>query len=325
MTAPDIPSKAAIPAVLPWRYALTMCGAALALGVSGFAMNGSAGSMAATAGFAMGLFAALSGGLRWAVIAGLGFMCAAGLVLAVPALPVLMALCIGLSALAAVEGARAGTRMSVMGLMGVILFAIATDRGGDLRLLALAALGLGGGCLVAAHLRLMSILRAPLASRAESARLGLFLAAGVTLSIGLAMAINLPHAYWIVILFVSRCLMPMQDKPGALFKYGHGAALGVLAAIVIELAGTPDTGRLLLALVAFVVGLRFLPHPWPISPAAMTAGILLVSAPTPGEATFRAGAVLLVIALILFLTLILERIMPAPPGARPSGPGRRGD
>jgi len=48
--------------------------------------------------------------------------------------------------------------------------------------------------------------------------------------------------------------------------------------------------------VAFVLGLRFMPHPRPISAAAMTAGILLAFAPTPGEATFRAEAVVLVIA-----------------------------
>jgi flagellar biogenesis protein FliO len=57
----------------------------------------------------------------------------------------------------------------------------------------------------------------------------------------------------------------------------------------------------------------------------MTAGILLASAPTSGEATFRAKAVVLVIALILFLTLILERVMPKLPDAPPSGPGREGD
>ncbi len=321
MTANDTPPNVVIPTVLPWRYALTICGAALALGIAGFAVTGSAGSMAATAGFAVGLFAALSGGLRGALLAGLGFICAAGLVLAFPVLSVLLALCIALSVMAAVEVARFGTRMSVMVLMGVVLFAIATDHDGDGRMLALSALGIGAGCMVAAHLRLTSILRPPLASRVEAVRLGLFLSVGVALSIGLAMTINLPHAYWIVILFVSRCLMPMQDTPGALLKYGHGAALGVVAVIAIELAGPPDAWRLLLALTAFVLGLRFMPHPRPISAAAMTAGILLASAPTPGEATFRAEAVVLVIALILFLTLILERVMPELPGTQSKGPG----
>ncbi|MES2551457.1 MAG: hypothetical protein V4630_17465 [Pseudomonadota bacterium] len=199
-----------------------------------------------------------------------------------------------------------GTRVSVMVLLGVVLFAIATERGSDVRMLAMAAVGLGGGYLVTAHLRMSSILRPPRANRAEAIRLAIFLSVGVALSIGLAMAINLPHAYWIVILFVSRCLMPMQDRSGALLKYGHGAALGVAGAILIELVGTPDTWRLLLALAAFGLGLRFLPHPKPISAAAMTAGVLLVSAPTPTEATFRIEAVFLVIALILFLTLMLE-------------------
>lgn len=187
-------------------------------------------------------------------------------------------------------------------------------------MLALAAVGLGGGYMVTAHLRLSSILRPPQSNQAEAVRLAIFLSVGIALSIGLAMSINLPHAYWIVILFVSRCLMPMQDRPSALLKYGHGAALGVAGAVLIELAGTPDTWRLLLALAAFGLGLRFLPHPRPISAAAMTAGVLLVSAPTPTEATFRIEAVFLVIALILFLTLMLERVVPKLVGAQATKP-----
>lgn len=317
--------RPAVPTVLPWRYALTICAAALGLGIAGHAATGSAGSMAATAGFSVGLFAALSGGLRAMLIAGIGFICAAGLVLALPVLPVVLALCIALSVGAAVEVARVGTRVSVMVLLGVVLFAIATERGSDVRMLAMGAVGLGGGYLVTSHLRMSSILRPLRANRAEAIRLAIFLSVGIALSIGLAMAINLPHAYWIVILFVSRCLMPMQDRSGALLKYGHGAALGVAGAILIELVGTPDTWRLLLALAAFGLGLRFLPHPKPISAAAMTAGVLLVSAPTPTEATFRIEAVFLVIALILFLTLMLERVVPRLVGAqapKPAGKDR---
>jgi hypothetical protein len=302
------------------RYALTICAAALGLGIAGYVATGSAGSKAATAGFSVGLFAALSGGLRATLIAGIGFICAAGLVLAFPLLPVVLALCIALSVVAAVEVARVGTRISVMVLLGVVLFAIATERGSDVRMLKLAAVGLGGGYLVTAHLRMSSILRPPRANRAEAVRLAIFLSAGIALSIGLAMSINLPHGYWIVILFVSRCLMPMLDRPGALLKYGHGAALGVVGAVLIELAGTPDTWRLLLALAAFGLGLRFLPHRKPISAAAMTAGVLLVSAPKPTAATFRIEAVSLVIALILFLTLMLERVVPKVVGAQASKP-----
>ena len=58
------PAAPAIPKVMPWRYALTICAAALVLGIAGYVVMGSVGSMAATAGFAVGLFAALSGGPR---------------------------------------------------------------------------------------------------------------------------------------------------------------------------------------------------------------------------------------------------------------------
>jgi len=315
--SPVVNPSPTIPAVMPWRYAITICAAALVLGSAGYAIIGSAGSMAAMSGFAVGLFAALSGGLRGVLVAALGFIAAVALLMAFPVLQVLLAICITLAALAAIEVAWSGTRVAIMVLMGVILFAIAIAQSGDARMLALAALGLGIGYLAILHLHLSSILRGPLANRAGAVRLGLFLAIGVVLSISLAMTLNLPHAYWIVILFVSRCLMPMQDGPDALFKYGHGAALGVLAAIAIELARTPDALRLLLALAAFVLGLRFIPHPLPISAAAMTAGILLATAPTPGAATFRVEIVLLVIALILFLTLILEQVVPRLPDAKP--------
>ncbi len=62
----------------------------------------------------------------------------------------------------------------------------------------------------------------------------------MALCVGLAMLIHLPHVCWTVIPIVARCMMPMQDRPGALFEYGHGAAFGVLATILIELAGPPD-------------------------------------------------------------------------------------
>jgi hypothetical protein len=77
VTVTDPASNTAIPTVLPWFYALTTCGTALGLGITGFTLIGSAGSMSAIAGFAVGLFAALSGGLRGALIAGLGFIGAA--------------------------------------------------------------------------------------------------------------------------------------------------------------------------------------------------------------------------------------------------------
>ncbi len=45
--------------------------------------------------------------------------------------------------MAAVEMLRSGTRKSMMLHMGVILFAVATERGGDARMLALVVTDLG--------------------------------------------------------------------------------------------------------------------------------------------------------------------------------------
>ena len=308
--APAERAGSVTPTVLPWRIVLTLGGAVLALEILGALLTGGVGSPAALAGFGVGCFAALSGGRRLTLQAGLAFMAAIALVFVFPALPVLLGVCLALSAAAAVEVERFGSRASAMVLMGVILTALTFERGGDLWALALALAGLGTGHLVMGHLQLSGLLRHPPASRAESVGLGLFLAAGVLLSLALAATINAPHGYWIVLLFVGRTLMPMQHRPEALLKYGHGAALGVIAALAVELAGTADVLRLLLAMAAFLVGLRFLTHPLPISVAGMTAGVLLASAPSPEAASFRAVAILLVVALVLFLTLVLERVVP---------------
>ena len=45
-----------IATIMPWRFAMTICAAALVLGVAGYVVKG---SMAGTAGFAVGLFAGI--------------------------------------------------------------------------------------------------------------------------------------------------------------------------------------------------------------------------------------------------------------------------
>jgi len=218
---------------------------------------------------------------------------------------------------------RSGTEL-LTGLAArsvVVRVLINAQEATDVRMLGLAVAGIVMGNPLITQLRLSGILCRHQVSRAAGASSGCFLrSAWRCRTVWQWLSTSRTPAGS---LFLSGSLMPMQDRPGAVLKYGHGAALGVIAAILIELAGTPDALRLLLALAAFVLGLRFMPHPLPISSAAMTAGVLLGSAPTPGDATFRAEAILLVIALILFLTLILDRVVPKLPETRASGQAHR--
>jgi hypothetical protein len=85
----------------------------------------------------------------------------------------------------------------------------------------------------------------------------------------------------------------------------------VLLAIAVEAAGVAAAFRLLVAFAALIIGLRFLTYPIPVSSGAFTVAVLLGTAPTLAEAAFRLETVALVIGMILFLTLLLDRLWTA--------------
>jgi hypothetical protein len=210
-----------------------------------------------------------------------------------------------------VAAAAAGTRVAVVVLLGAVMAATGLSQGSTAWILPLALAGVVAGCLAVEHLGPSTILpRAPATAEA-GLRLGLFLALGVALSLALVLVIDMHRSYWIAIIFVSRALLPMQHRPQALLRYSKGAAAGVLFAVAVELAGLLGILRLLVPLAALIAGLRFLTYPIPVSSGAFTVAVLLGTAPTLAEAAFRLETVALVIGMILFVTLLLDRLWTA--------------
>jgi hypothetical protein len=308
--------------VFPWRHAFLLVGASLLIAVPSFLMAGQVAAIASVAGFMTGGFAASSAGLRGTLAGGAGLLAALALLLISQSLPIFAAVCALLCLAAGVEASRQGTRISVMVLLGVTVMAVALARGPDPLILPLAVLGLATGHFVIGHLGLTGMLCGRPAAARHAARLGLFLAFGMALSVVFVALMDGQRSYWIALLFVSRALVPFPDRKEPLLRYGTGAAAGVLAAVLIEAMGLPDVLRLLLALGALVLGIRFLIHPMPIAPAMMTMAVLLGTAPTAAEALFRAEAIALVFAIILMVGLVVDQLWAAVPGPEDDGSGQ---
>jgi hypothetical protein len=304
VTKPEEPASI----LLPWRHVLTLAGACLVLGALFLVVMGRAGAVMAVAGFAVGGFAIVSAGWRDAAPWAAGYLLAFGLLVAWPGIAALALLSTVLCVLAGVEVARTGRQIAVMLLLGLVMSFVAMPGGGGVGLLFPAAAGLAAGFATLGWLGLAGTLPPGPSTARHGWRLGLFLGGGMALSFVLVLGLDLPRAYWIAVLFLSRALIPFPDRAEPLRRYGTGAALGVLVALGIEALALPDGLRLALALAALVLGIRFMLHTRPIGPAMTTVAVLLGTAPTTAEALFRAEAIGLVIGMIVLLGLVIDRL-----------------
>jgi hypothetical protein len=185
---------------------------------------------------------------------------------------------------------------------------VALHQGPQPQMLAFAVLGLVAGHFAVGHLSLTGILRAPPEPSQHAIRLGAFLGLGLALSLICVALIPEHRSYWIAILFVSRALIPFPDSKRPLLRYGKGASVGILAAVLVEALAPPDALRMLIACAALVLGIRFLPNPGSVGTAMMTVAVLLGTAPTYAEAIFRAEAILLVFAIMVLVGVVLDRL-----------------
>jgi hypothetical protein len=95
-------------------------------------------------------------------------------------------------------------------------------------------------------------------------------------------------------------------------------------ALVMTGFDPPDGVPLLLALCLLLIGLRYLPHPIPLAPAAITAAVLLGTAPGQDAALFRLEAALIVVALTFATGIAIGlawRLLPVPSASSPKPHG----
>lgn len=297
-----------VPYVLPWRHVIVLTCAALLVALPGLILAEHAGAVAAIAGLMTAGYATSSTGLRGAIGGGTGLLGALALLLIWPSLPSFGVICALLCIAAGIELARQGSRISVMILLALTMTTVSLHQSPEPKMLAFVLIGLVAGHATIGHLGLSSIVSASPEPKEHAIRLGVFLGFGLAISLICVAVIPEHRSYWVAILFVSRALIPFPDSKQPLLRYGKGAAVGILAAVLIEVIAPPETVRLLIALAALVLGIRFLPNQGPIGATMMTVAVLLGTAPTFGEAAFRAEAIFLVITIMVLVGVVLDSL-----------------
>ncbi len=313
--------------LLSWRHVTVMFAASLGIVLAGYALAGQVGAVASLAGLMTGAFGSGSAGRPGALAGGAGLLFAFGVLNAGAGMPVGLGLTLLLCIAAGIEAARTGTRIAIMILLGLTLLMSASDPVPLARLLVPAVTGLATGHVLTRLLSLAGAIPAGVLPPHHAMRLVLFLAGGLALAQLCALLVGDPYGHWVVLLFVSRALVPFPHRKEPLLRYGTGAAIGVGAALMIEALHLPGLVRLLIAAGALVLGLRFMIHHRPIAPAMMTLAALLGTAPTVEAALARGETVALVLGIIPLVGLGLDRLWRGVAGgdARRTSPNPRGD
>lgn len=312
--APDRPSAPA-PRVLPWAFVAALI--ATGLGILGpVAFVFPHGLAAVAFGMLAGLFGTVMSprGATWpAISSGVG---ALGLLMLAPSEPVLWAIGGGLCALAGVEAKRSGGRAIVLVLFcwlalvlvpGMPVFPLAAPW---------AIYGLVAGWGAA---RLMGLggraVRAP-GTAPFGIGMALFLGIGVWLAVMAMRWADQPFGHWLVFFVLLRALAPPGQAVTGAVRFGIGAMLGSLAALGVLMLDLPYPLVAGLGAVLALLGLRHMPHPAPITPAAFSAGVLLAMSPPAGVAVFRIEAAAFAVVLSIVLVTALSAVWSLASGGR---------
>ncbi|MEM8631662.1 MAG: hypothetical protein AAGF74_10525 [Pseudomonadota bacterium] len=313
----DDPKKPAF--LLPWRVVLLFF-AALCL-VVGFAylVAGLPYVAGAVSGLILGFFGSIFGDRTKAVWAITSVAALAAVAALTPDCVSVFLLAPGFAALAGLELARFGTRVTIFAIMSwIILHSPVSAPAHPALLLPIfagsAAIGIALAGLLGATRRVPPI-------TVES---GYAIAHAMALAIGLVLAqiiatrFDTAQSHWIALLFAARAL----DPPGSHVTQAasRGAAMVVGAGIAGLLVNLPlgVTWFALAVIAMLLVGLRYLPSGMATSSALMSAGIVLASSPTEATALFRAEATVIASLLVVFVFIISAAIRRAFLPTRPA-------
>lgn len=292
--------------LVPWRHTIAVVATLLVAVVPGAVVAGAAGAIAAGAGYQIGSFASLNRGYKQTVWASAVVLPFAGLVLAVDGLTVAAAAMVLLTALAAREYVKEGSRVFVVGLLSFLMMRVGVAEGGGLTMLAIYVGGVVLGAAVVALLGLTGSSPPRSSSLAGGVAIAVFLVVGLAVSELLVAVLAEPRGYWIAIIFTGRALAPFENYRINTVRYGVGALAGVAAATGVALISLPYLANLAVSVGAFVAGVRTLTHRWPLAPGFLTLGVLL-SIPGPRDVlAFRAQAIAIVVVLAVLLSFAIE-------------------
>lgn len=314
----------AAPTSLPWpAVVVVLCVCAGAAAVGAALVDG--GSRPALIGAVSGLGAAALAprGKLWPM-AGLT-VAAFALLLANPGPVALWAISLAFCAGAGVEATQTGGRAAVMLLYAWLSIALIATLPPREAAIACTIGGLLLGWLVAYVFKIEGTAVRPKGDMVFGCAMAAFLAIGLAIALFAIRHIHQPFSHWIALIFVLRAMAPPGMTRRALLRFGVGATLGSLAALLLIALGLPHYPALALGAVAMVLGIRTLPHPAPFAPAAFSAGVLLIAAQDIGPAVFRlevsVAVVVFCVAMTSLLSLALNMFRSQPENASPPANG----
>lgn len=306
MTEPNPPS-----ATLPWPAVGLIFGAALLVcGAATLLFGNPAAAMPALYGLIPGLLGSIlaqRGQSHWpalATLAAIAFLALQPTLLALCVIGGLLTICAG------IESVRSGGRACVLGLYGWLALDIMPGLPPAPVTTASACFGLMSGWLIARLTKLEGAAALPPVKPIVGLALVIFLALGLAVSLlAMGRANDQPYAYWIPLFFILRAVAPPQHTLAAAAKFGLGAVFGCLAAFFVMLLHLPTSVTAPMALLLIVGGLRYLPNPSPIAPAAFSAATMIGAGADLATSVFRIETALFVAFFAAALAVAVDLVL----------------
>ena len=299
----------AAPTTLPWPAVAILMGTILgAAALAALAVSPAAALPAVFGALAglVGCFLTPSGRETAPFLATLAAM---ALVALAPPVALLWLVMLLLCLAAGWEASRTGGRAMVMGLFVWLALSLVQSMPPPPISAATAAGGLALGWAVSRLTGLAGKATRPAGKPVFGISLALFLAIGISAAILAMHHVQSPFAHWIALVFIMRALAPPGLTQRATLRFGAGAAGGCLVAMGVIALHPPQPVTITLALLLLAAALRLLPHPRPFTPAAASAGILLLVAKDIQPALFRLEVTIIVVLLSLGLSALLSLLL----------------
>ncbi|MEM1235969.1 MAG: FUSC family protein [Pseudomonadota bacterium] len=297
------------PMLLPWTLvAILFAGLCAASGLAAvfFGLPYIGG---AVTGVILGFFGSLFGGRYKTGSAALSVILATVVSSFIPPWYSFYALAPAFALLAGFELARYGSRVSVFAIMSWIILNSPTTAAAELGpLLLVFSASLAGGLVLAIILKVEGHVPPSDVQTGFAITHGFALAIGLVLAQLIASQFDNTHSHWIALLFAARALDPPGKQVAQARSRALAMVLGAAVASVLVLMPVESTWIKLFAVAFFVVGLRYLPSKGAVSPAMLSAGVILATSPTAETAVFRAEAAVLACALVVLVFFLARSV-----------------
>ncbi len=292
--------------VLPWALVLkfVLAGSAAVVPAALF-FGGPSGAVAAVAGLAPSLFGALLSSQRDGALAAAMVAVALLLQILAPVPVTAWVLAIAFAVAAGTEATLTGGRAMVMALYAWLMLALLPSAPSPDQALPVVLLAAVWGTVSVWTLGLAGRAAGRPAPASFGLGMSVFLIVGLSLTGWLITRWDEPYAYWLALLFTFRAIAPPGQTIASALKFGTGAVLGSVVALLVSFVPLPAVAAWLISAVLATLGLRYLPNPRPWSAMAFTSAVLIGVATGAHNAVFRLEAAMTVVALTCALVVLI--------------------